>query len=90
MRTASAFFDLRYQGYPLEKWLGVHEAFKEGPSVGGSNLWMEFSAYYEMGIDPEIGFAKSREMRALITGGHIAKTSLAAMIHFDLRPKGNK
>lgn len=84
---AFAAFDLKYEGYPLEKWLGVHKAFIEGPSISGSNLWAEFSAYYEMKIDPEIGFAKDRSMRAFITGGHIAKTSLAAMIAYDLRIK---
>lgn len=48
---------------------------------------MEFSACYEMKLDPDVYFAKTREMRAFITGGHIAKTSLSAMISFDLRPK---
>lgn len=69
----------------MEWLLGNHPAFNEGPKVSANDmLWAEFNACWKMGIDPDVMFAKNREMRALITGGVIAGGAIESMRTYDI------
>lgn len=69
----------------LEKWLGKHPVFNEGPSVAASDgLWAEFQACMRMGIDPDVQFAKDRFSRMMITGGVVADGAINAMRNWDV------
>lgn len=63
----------------------MHPAFLEGPEIHSedSTLWAEFQACIDLGIDPDIEFAKPRESRMLITGGTIAHRAIVAMRKYD-------
>lgn len=62
-----------------------HPALKQTHKVSADNMiWAEFKACKEMGIDPDVMFAKDRNMRALITGGVIASNALENMRLHDM------
>lgn len=54
---------------------------------GQSGLWAEFQACLDLGIDPDVQFAKSKESRMLITGGSVASRAIHAMRSYDLDKK---
>lgn len=64
----------------------MHEAFHEGPEVWSESqgLWAEFQACIELGIDPDIQFAKNRYSRMLIAGGVLASRSISTMRQYDV------
>jgi len=64
----------------------VHEAFIEGPSItsGDDALWAEFQACVDLGIDPDVQFAKDRFSRMLITGGALASRAIKSMFQYDV------
>lgn len=72
-----------------------HPAFRQTHKVSADNMiWAEFRACKEMGIDPDVMFAKDRLMRALITGGVIASNALENMrlhdMHEDAKRDANR
>lgn len=81
-----ACFGLNYDGLPLEDWMAYpHPALRQTHKVNSDNmLWPEFKACMTMGIDPDVMFAKDRNMRALITGGVIASNALENMRTYDI------
>jgi hypothetical protein len=66
--------------------IGVHEAFLDGPTIesGADALWAEFQACLDLGLDPDIEFAKDRFSRMLITGGVVASRAIRSMRDFDM------
>lgn len=83
---AFAFFDLTYNGTPIEQLIGVHPVFQDGPTIqtGEDALWAELQACLDFGIDPDIEFAKNRYSRMLITGGAVASRSVRSMREYDM------
>jgi len=70
----------------LEELIGVHEAYLEGPSITAEDtgLWAEFQACLDLGLDPDVQFAKDRFSRMLITGGSVASRAITAMRRYDV------
>lgn len=58
----------------------------EGPSIISDDqaLWAEFQACMDLGIDPDVEFAKDRYSRMLITGGAIASRAIHSMRQYDI------
>lgn len=81
----SASFGLTYQNVALERLLGKHAVFHEGPQVSAADqLWSEFQACLRLGIDPDVHFSKDRFSRMLNTGGVVADGAIRAMREWDM------
>ena len=81
----SGSFGLEYQGAKLERYLGNHPVFHDGPKVSASDsLWSEFQACMKMGIDPDSYFNKDKFSRMLITGGSVADGMINSMRSYDI------
>jgi hypothetical protein len=69
----------------LEDWLDVHPVFREGPRVSAvGELWTEFQACLQFGIDPDAQFKKDKYSRMLITGGIVANGAINNMRNYDM------